>query len=437
MRVHFIGISGIGMSAAALLAKDSGYQVTGSADTENDRIDVLKKHGIEVFIGHRASNLRNPDLTVFTNAVHPENEEFRAALQRAIPLLPRLVFLGKLLMQYPREIIGVTGTDGKSTTTAMVAHILKSTGADPTVLLGGLHDSLEMGNYRYGKGPLVMEVDESDGYLRSFQTHLACFTNIHGDHLEHYEKDFNLYRDAILEFLFRAKERVFPESYISVVSDYRACHPNRDGNDYTFHLDQAIATQFYDLIPGLHNRSNACCAIKVCGIFGVSSKDSQRSLETFHFVDRRFSIRYDSARYTIIDDYAHTSREITSVLQAVQEKYPGIKPYLVFEAHRYSRLERESDNFISAFRSAELQNIFVLPIYSAYEEKKPELFDHFLSSLTSEVPLALYCREAEDIVRQMPKNPEKKAILLFVGAGNSSTISKKVALLFGEMEKQK
>ena len=220
MKAHFIGISGIGMSAAALLAKDLGYTVSGSADAENDRTELLRDRGIDIFIGHRADNVQRPDLVVFTNAVSEHNEELITVRALGIPALPRLTFLGSVLPRYPKPVIGITGTDGKSTTTAMVAHMLLENGEDPTVLLGGLHQDLEEGNYRRGKGPLVMEVDESDGFLRDFSVGVACFTNIHGDHLEHYEKDYSHYRDAIFDFVCHARERVFPASYADAYRSY-------------------------------------------------------------------------------------------------------------------------------------------------------------------------------------------------------------------------
>ncbi|HPX98183.1 MAG TPA: Mur ligase domain-containing protein, partial [Thermotogota bacterium] len=106
MKVHFIGISGIGMSAAALLAKDLGFIVSGSADTENDRIVLLKNRGIEVFIGHRSANVKNPDMVVYTNAVSEQNEELKTVRAEEIPAFPRLIFLGRILPRYPKPVIG-------------------------------------------------------------------------------------------------------------------------------------------------------------------------------------------------------------------------------------------------------------------------------------------------------------------------------------------
>jgi len=437
MKVHFIGISGIGMSAAALLAKDLGFIVSGSADTENDRIVLLKNRGIEVFIGHRSANVKNPDMVVYTNAVSEQNEELKTVRAKEIPAFPRLIFLGRILPRYPKPVIGITGTDGKSTTTAMVAHMLIENGEDPTVLLGGLHQDLEEGNYRRGTGPLVMEVDESDGFLRDFSVDIACFTNIHGDHLEHYEKDFSRYQDAIFEFVSRARERIFPLGYAGAYRHFCDLRGIAHGTTRLFELDPEIERRYHREIPGIHNRLNASCALKVCEAYGLSGEKTMVCLDRFSFVDRRFSIRYASDRVVVIDDYAHTPREIESVLQAVNERFPRSLTYLVFEAHRYSRLEREFRDFIAVLSSRQIGKTYILPIYSAYEEMKPELFEQFVSVLGQNRPDAMFINDIAQIVPSIPTVPEYPVVCLFVGAGNSSRQSKALASLLERLDPKK
>jgi len=427
MKAHFIGISGIGMSAAALLAKDLGYTVSGSADAENDRTELLRDRGIDIFIGHRADNVQRPDLVVFTNAVSEHNEELITVRALGIPALPRLTFLGSVLPGYPKPVIGITGTDGKSTTTAMVAHMLLENGEDPTVLLGGLHQDLEEGNYRRGKGPLVMEVDESDGFLRDFSVDVACFTNIHGDHLEHYEKDYSHYRDAIFDFVCHARERVFPASYADAYRTYCNSRGITPGKAHLFELDPQIEHWYHHAIPGIHNRLNASAALKVCEVYGLSRERAIGCLENFPFVDRRFSIRYESNRVIVIDDYAHTPREIESVLQAVNERFPESLPHLVFEAHRYSRLEREFHDFVAVLSSRQIQKTHILPIYSAYEETKPELFERFLVAMRQNRPDTVFIEDTTQIVPTIPVAPTAPVVYLFVGAGHSSLHSKALA----------
>ncbi len=437
MKVHFIGISGIGMSAAALLAKDLGFTVSGSADADNDRTALLSNRGMEICIGHRSANVKAPDFVVYTNAIQASNEELKTVREKGISAFPRLVFLGKILPQYPKTVIGITGTDGKSTTTAMVAHMLIKNGEDPTVLLGGLHPDLEEGNYRQGTGPLVMEVDESDGYLRDFSVDVACFTNIHGDHLEHYEKDFSRYRNAIFDFLGHARERVFPASYDAAYRDFCISKATVPGRAHRFELDPDIERRYHREIPGIHNRVNASCALKVCEAYGLSREIAIASLDHFRFVDRRFSIRYAAPQVIVIDDYAHTPREIESVLQAVNERFPHFPPRIVFEAHRYSRLEREFHDFIAVLSSRQIRKAYVLPIFSAYEETKPELFDRFIEALREKRPDTTFIRDIAEIVPSIPTDPKEPAVFLFVGAGNSSRQSKTLASLLEKLLPQK
>lgn len=417
MRTHWIGIGGIGMSCAAMLAKDMGYQVTGSVDHQSDRVKTLETYGITVDVGHKAKNVRNPDVVIYTNAVAETNPELLEAKRNGIPMIGRLDFLSRLIAQSDRQLIGISGTDGKTTTTAMLAHILIHQGVDPSVLLGGIHEELPHGNYRKGKGPVVMEVCESDGELVLMRAHIGAVTNIRMDHLEHYHQMFEAYRQAILTYLNRSRHRVSSETIISQIDQSNHNHVY-DGS-HMIDLDGVLK------IPGQYNRLNGACAITCAHVMGIPVNHALNHLEVFRNVDRRFSIRYESPSLVVIDDYAHTPDEIESVVQACRETYPEHAMVLAFEPHRYSRLERDALRFEEMLGRIDAEMSFLIPVYSAYERQKPHLYLDFHESLKKRSIDYCLCEEPQAIMDYLSNRESAQPVaLLFVGAGNSSQWSK-------------
>ncbi|HPE69598.1 MAG TPA: Mur ligase domain-containing protein [Thermotogota bacterium] len=437
MRVHFIGIGGIGMSGVALLAKDLGIAVTGSVDRENERTLFLQTRGIQVFEGHCAKNLGSPDVVVYTNAVHADNVEWKKAREMDLPLLPRLTFLSHILKKAHKPVIGISGTDGKTTTTAMVAHILQQLGKDPTVLLGGIHESLRFGNYHPGVGPVVIEVDESDGFLTGIFPQVAAITNINGDHLEHYDQDFGNYRRAMFQFLQNAHKRVLPLSEKEGAALYQldGAIPGSMARFFC-REDPVVQGEVLTALPGKYNQENALCAVQCCSFLGIEPEKGLAALRDFHFVDRRFSHRYESEGLVVIDDYAHTPLEIESVIWAARETYPDHELLLAVEIHRYTRLRREMEHFLGVIGKAPVSRVMVLPVYSAYEETQPGLFSSFLHRLAQLRAGTRFCKNPEHVLQALFEGEaassgksSKPKLLLFVGAGRSSQYSRQLSAM--------
>ncbi|MFP4460713.1 MAG: UDP-N-acetylmuramate--L-alanine ligase [Thermotogota bacterium] len=423
-KVHFIGISGIGMSAVALFANDLGYRVSGSSDQKNDRVDLLKRQGIHVDIGHRFDNIQDPDLCVFTTAVSENNPEMIEAKKKQINLFSRLDFFKRLIKESKKDLIGITGTDGKTSTTAMIGHVLIRSGMDPTVILGGLHKDLEFGNYRLGTGPLIAEIDESDGYFKNISSKIAVLTNLRGDHLEHYKDDLKHYKDSMMTFIKKGQIGVVPCDLEEI--------PN---NSVCFSPHQYDAYgKINDKIMDTYTKANLVCAVKTCEQLDIDQKKAISFLTDFENVDRRMTIRLMKRNLIIVDDYAHTPKEIEFSIQAVSQRYQAKKLVVVFEAHRYTRLKRDMKMFAQTLSSPLIEELIVMPVFSAYEKDDPDIFGEFKTLLASQRKDFISVNGPEEIVLQIGQNKNEEMVLLMMGAGRSSEYSKKVATICTEKE---
>ncbi len=418
-QVYFIGISGIGMSAVALFASDSGYKVIGSTDKDNDRVKMLRQQGIHVYIGHNKKNIltNDVDAIVFTSAISDENPELLEAKKRNLTIMSRLDFLKRLIVESKKNLIGITGTDGKTSTTAMISHITIRCGMDPTVILGGIHKDLEFGNYRRGTGPLVAEIDESDGYFRTLSAKIGVLTNLRGDHLEHYKDDLEQYKQSIMTFIKNAEISVVPDDIDEMPENSVAFCPSMyDKYDV-----------LNERIRDIYTKVNLICAVKTCELLGIKPSDSISMLKDFENVDRRMTLRLKRDNLTIIDDYAHTPNEISFSIQSVNNRYKGKRLIVVFEAHRYTRLKRDMKMFAQALASPLIDRVIITPVYSAYETEQPEIFERFLEFVRKNNVQYDYVEGPEEIVKIIDSLKTPDYVVLMMGAGKSSDYSKIVS----------
>ncbi|MCD6462146.1 MAG: UDP-N-acetylmuramate--L-alanine ligase [Thermotogae bacterium] len=450
MLYHFVGIGGIGMSALALHLKlKNGDEVYGSNLEENDRTIYLREHGIEVFITHSEDNWKNPDCLIVSTAVNKTNPEVQKALREGVPILKRMELLIQELKKY--YSIGISGTDGKSTTTAMIFHLLSKLEEAPTSLLGAIHPDLNHGNYHLGNNRMVVEIDESDGYVKNATVNVAVLTNVRPDHLEHYGGRFENLREAMKLFLsnaedaiciFRDEEETWElASSISRIS-LLSFGCNRAS---TLRLVERkiISKKPYVQefvvehgngrvkgclrIPGVHNVFNAlasCCALVAMGY----PPDVISMLEDFLPVKRRFNVLFEDEkrRLIVIEDYAHTPREIAETLQAVKEVYDDKKLISVFQPHRYTRLARENGNFARVLEKSD--EVHVLPLFDAYEKEikgvnEKEIVDHLRGK---NVPSHFH-EDMWNVVDDLKH--VSNSVVLFIGAGDITDVAKEYVRL--------
>ncbi len=378
--LHFVGIGGMGMSAIAQVWHCKGRPVTGSDAHASGTVQRLQGLGVSIRVGHAAEHL-GPDVegVVLSTAVKDDNPEVAEARRRGLPMFHRSHVLGALMRE--KTSIAVTGTHGKTTTSAMIASILVEAGVDPTVLLGGDLPDLG-GNARSGQGPyLVAEADESDKSIINLHAAIVVVTNLEGDHLEHY-RDLDEIIEVVAQFindlpagtklvacaddagvarLLKVVKNVELTTYgYSEGADFRIVDEALTAGGSTFKVGGRV---FALQVPGRHNIANATAAIAACALLGIAPEAGQVGLSGFTGVKRRFQTIGSVGGITVIDDYAHHPSEIKATLAAAMLLNRPV--HAVFQPHRHSRLEALLDDFALSFGG--VRSVTIMETYSAGE----------------------------------------------------------------------
>jgi len=384
-RLHFVGIGGAGMSGLARVMMARGARVTGSDIHESDETRRLRRAGVEVHLGHDPTILDEPiDAVIVSSAIDEENPELRAARHRAVPIVRRLHALAALLDGY--QSIGVAGTHGKTTTSAMIATILIEVGLDPSYLIGAHCPGLG-GNAHLGSSPLfVTEVDESDGLFLGLRPSISVLNNIGCDHLSTY-RDLGEIEASFLQYLNQSGRSVLSIDDVlvrgfvgrspapltvgtSTDADLRATRitPRRFETRFELTVGGRRVGSVRLPAPGVHNVRNALCAIGAAYLAGVKPRDAAEALEAFRLPHRRFELLEENG-VTVVDDYAHLPAEIEATLQAIQDGWEGRRIVALFQPHRFTRTRAIGPEFGAAFADAD--TVLVLPIYPASEAPIP------------------------------------------------------------------
>jgi UDP-N-acetylmuramate--alanine ligase len=361
-RLHFVGIGGAGMSGLAIVARGLGAQVTGSDRADSPYAERLREHGIEPMIGHAAENLPAGAEVVYSSAIPPENPERMAAAGRE---LHRADLLGEITRL--RRCIAVTGTHGKTTTTSMVVHALRSSGLDPSYVVGG-----ELGNTGsnagWGTGEwVVVEADESDRSLLKLDPDIAVLTNAELDHHATYASRLDL-EATLAEFMGRAEHSVVwdrPELVVlcppgAIPYDAPSAVLSPDGARFQWHgIDVVLG------VPGAHNAVNAAGALEACLLAGADPERAAAAMADFRGARRRFERVGDTANgAAVYDDYAHHPTEVAAMVALARTLEPG-RVVAVFQPHLYSRTRALARGFGAALAGADVA--LVLDIYPARE----------------------------------------------------------------------
>ena len=345
-KVFFIGIGGIGISALAQMVKSQGIEASGLNDEETGKtLDTLKGESIEVILLKDFKDLPEADMYVYSDAwIYRGPEILESARGTGKPVLSYFEALGEFAKKY--KVIAISGTHGKTTTTAMVADILIDAGLDPTVVVGSFVKKFGS-NFRAGKGEyLVVEADEFNRHMLFFYPYIGAITNIEADHLDVY-KDLDAIKQAFEQFLKQSENKI---------------------SDYSKYLDKVPML----LVPGDHNRMNASVALAIADILGIEEGIAQKSLANFAGTWRRLEKRGVTESGTIVyDDYAHHPTEVKASLKALRDLYPNKKITVVFQPHLYSRTKAFFSEFVESFDDAD--QVYFLPIYFAREAPDPSV----------------------------------------------------------------
>ena len=384
-RIHVVGAGGSGMSAIATVLLAMGHRVSGSDLASSAALDRLASLGAAVAVGHVPENVGDAEALAVSTAVPPDNPEVVEARRRGIPVLRRAEVLAGIVAA--RRAVGVAGTHGKTTTSAMLVSVLIEAGLRPSFLVGGrLHEVGTGAAWDAGEW-LVVEADESDGTFLELPLEAAIVTSVEPDHLESYGGSFDAVVDAFGRFLAGVPGPKLVCADDAVAAGLAAAHGavtygtaegadwrmtevtgGRDGVRFAVQHDGRRFGEVELPVPGLHNARNACAAL-VAGLgLGAGFEAAARALGRFRGVARRFQVRGERDGVTLVDDYAHLPGEVRAVLAAAREgRWRRI--VCVFQPHRYSRTQSLATQFAHAFDDAD--TLVVTDVYPAGEAPRP------------------------------------------------------------------
>lgn len=446
-KIYFIGIGGIGISAAARILRELGKNISGSDATESEITTQLQAEGIDVFIPQVADNIpADADLVVYTVAIAPDNPELIRARELPIAEMTYPQLLGLLMKdQYG---IGVSGTDGKTTTTAMLGKIFISADLDPTIVVGSKVDYLN-GNARVGRGKYF--IFESDEYKRAFANYsprIAIVTNVRADHLDVY-KDLADIKSAFIDYL----NRVPTDGFVIINADDNNCSAVAKrvwAKVISYGIDNPAEVTAKDIqvkngrqtfkvfaagrelgeavlvIPGRYNVYNALAAITAALQAGIDFEIIKKALGEFSGAWRRFEKLGQVGATEIITDYAHTPEGVRQTIAATKEFYPEKKILFVFQPHQFNRTKNFFSEFASAFTGA--GNAIISDIFYVPGRENPDDFDVNSQLLAAKAGVAYGgdLKRTEAIIREKIGDFD---VIMIMGAGNIYSVAKNILKL--------
>tara|TARA_B100000767_G_scaffold265158_1_gene280889 strand:+ start:1164 stop:2561 length:1398 start_codon:yes stop_codon:yes gene_type:complete len=444
--IHFVGIGGIGMSGLAQIMKTMGFNSQGSDINKNRNIENCKKLGIKILIGHKRKNINKATIIVKSSAIKSNNVELLEAKKKKIPIYDRVEMLANII-DLKKNII-ITGSHGKTTTTSLVAKIISTARLDPTIINGGVINSLK-NNAKLGQGEwAIVEADESDGSFLKVPINYSIVTNIDREHLDYYG-NFNKLIAAFKTFVEKTPpigksflflddinlrnliKKLRTKNYLTYgfnkKSNYQICNARYE-IDYTkFDLkiknvgpkNLYIKNILLNLI-GKHNVLNATAAISLCLNLGLKENIIKKALKNFSGVQRRLTKVFKRNKIEFYDDYAHHPTEIKSVLEGIRTVAVKRKIISVFQPHRYSRIKSLKYEFASCFKNSD--QVMLCPMYSAgekvdktYDKKK---FAQLISKFSK--TQVILVNSENDLTKYFRKNLIKDEIIIGMGAGSIS-----------------
>ena len=445
--IHFIGIGGIGMSGLALIMKQLGFKIQGSDISVNKNIERLKKSNIKIFTKHKISNLNKANIIVISSAIKNNNIELNAAKKKDLPIYKRGDMLAH--MTSLKKNIVVAGSHGKTTTTSLIANVFSKAKLDPTIINGGVINSIN-NSAKLGKSEwCVLESDESDGSFIKVPFTYSIITNIDREHMDFYKSEDNL-KKHFEKFIsnvpsfgkaFLCIDDVNNRSLLkkNLVKNYFTYGVNKDSNFRITNIKYKLNRSIFDLIIkipnkkkisvnnieipliGFHNISNAAATFALTSHIGISTSLIKKSLKDFQGVERRFNKVFDFNGVTFFDDYAHHPTEIKEVLNGVKKSYSNKKVISIFQPHRISRLQDLKKEFTYAFKDAD--KVILFPIYTAGEKIKLRFsYLNFAKEIIKNSKVKLFLVDDKfQLAKYIKNNIYGKKIVIGMGAGTIST----------------
>mgnify|MGYP006135480247 FL=1 len=445
--VHFIGIGGIGMSGLSLIMKGKGFKVQGSDLASNKNIERLKKEKIKIQIGHKKQNINKATIVVVSSAIKKNNPELIEAKKKQLPVYKRGEMLAHIV-SLTKNIV-VVGSHGKTTTTSLIASIFQETRIDPTIINGGVINSIN-NSAKLGKSDWsILEADESDGSFVYIPPTYSIITNIDREHMDFYSS-MNKLNEYFTKFVNKVPS--FGKSFICLddKNNKNLIKKINNKNYYTYGLDSKsnfciknikqtkqysefdlkislpnkknrIIKKFRIPLLGIHNIRNSVAAAALSITVGLTVLSVKRGLKNFKGVQRRFNKIFTYNKVDFFDDYAHHPTEIKGVLNGVRNVYDGYEKVCIFQPHRVSRLKDLKKEFTYAFKDAD--KVILFPVYTAGEKIKLGFsYLNFAQKVIKNSKVKLFLIDDKfQLAKYIKNNIYGKKIVIGMGAGSIST----------------
>ncbi len=463
--IHFMGIGGIGMSGIAEIVKLQGYTVSGcDSSSEGKSISHLQNIGCTVFQNHNACHVDNADVLVYSSAIKKDHPEIVAALERAIPVIPRALMLAELMRT--KYSVAVTGAHGKTTTTSLISHIMIEAQKNPTVIVGGVLKNIDSNAQLGDSNLLIAEADESDRSFLYLNPTMAVVTNIDNEHLETYSGLDDIkktFQDFLARLPFYGKaivciddpniQAILPLPHVCTVKYGLNSNADIMGNIVSLGTMQSVFDVFRNKdskgfalatplhlgrvtlnIPGDHNVLNALAALSLCLEFDIPFATIAKALETFFGVERRFEFKGTFKGTEVFDDYGHHPTEIEKTLAVAQRRTnAGGRLHVIFQPHRYTRTEKLWREFVELFASAKnrfsVATLIVANIHPASEEPIPNITSLRLTEAIKKMNPELTIMHYENfgqIIEAIEKIAQPNDLVLTIGAGKINQVGSEI-----------
>ena len=453
--IHFVGVGGIGMSGLALIMKGMGFKIQGSDISNNKNIERLKKNKIKISIGHSKKNINKATILVISSAIKKNNPEVLEAKIKNLPIYKRGDMLAHITSL--TQNIVVAGSHGKTTTTSLISSIFAKAKLDPTIINGGVINSLQS-SAKLGKSKwCVLESDESDGSFIKVPPTYSIVTNVDREHMDFY-KSMDKLKSHFLEFVNKVPS--FGKSFICIddkinnelirkikTKNFYTYGINKNSNFRIKNIRQHKELSIFDIeislpakkktilkeinIPllGSHNIRNATAAVAVGFTIGISIKIIKESLRKFKGVQRRFNKIFSYRGVNFFDDYAHHPTEIKELIDGVYKVYKKEKIFCIFQPHRVSRLKDLRNEFSLSFKKAEV--VILCPIYKAGEKIKLGFnYFNFAKEISKKSDVKVYLvKDQYQLSNFIKQNIYGDKVVIGMGAGSISNWMKELPKL--------
>lgn len=450
--VHFIGIGGSGLSAIARLLKESGYEVTGSDQSLSPFAVELQSIGVQVYIGHHPRNIAGAEMVIRSSAIKDENPEVKAALLAGIPVYKRSDFLGRLMEN--KIGIGIAGTHGKTTTTAMIAWMLYALKRDPSFIAGGTLNNLKVNAHAGSGDAFVIEADEYDRMFLGLKPRIEVVTNLEHDHPDCFPTFEDMHSafegfvdllppdgtliacaedDGATTLIAHARRKKLSVVSYSLQGEMtinspqwvqaRTVKPNENGGfDFSVMTNMGSMTNAFKVslqVPGEHNVRNALAALSVAAVMGLPMQKAADALGQFTGTGRRFEVRGEPKGVLLVDDYAHHPTEIRATLAGARARYPERRIWAVWQPHTYSRTQTLLYEFSRAFSDAD--EVLVTEIYASREAKQEFSSAEVVASMPH--TSARYSGSIGDTKKYLLEHLRFNDVVIVLSAGDADQIT--------------